>query len=632
MSSLHLPLDTVFCIAEFLPIRHLPSFLGVCQDWHSMEQYEIFWKTILSHDIFSRLKSKIEECHDFPFSLAQLIAPKNSGKKKAKIPPGMKNNSMFLLTKASIERIAGFYQTHILHGKALSRQSFKKYVIRRESEEVEDEEMEDDMVFGTRFKYLTQQYINNVLPADLVSFFTQCSSYSQAMLGAIVLGFPTNEKPTININTIQHHLQWFKRISTSNTHHLQKSPIHLTCSEIFITTVMRFLIDKSDDVIEKEFSKFLTEYSPLLGWDSVFEAFRFDFTPTIIDTLTEYAKSDKFVNEDRKLKDGLTWFERIYKDRKNLEMFYNFITNIFSKDKWQEIIEIIGNAVYNNHYHNICYCNEDVMLFYIEIMQIKSLNIRDLIQYYNSSKRLPILWKEAKLISDEDLAFAFNRLQFDNFTDFKDIFDYCKMNVPSLDIYGWVDDCNWFYNTLRSYNSSFHVQDQLQLVLGSGKLDLDKLCIDDKRKDTVLDTISYFIVRMFFARVYYQSQEAKLTQQLLCLCDKFEPYIFTSKLFENTTITILNGHQRVYDFSFSKERAELLLSFFDFDGVNVEQYMSVLMSELDNFSITDYNDYQNYNEGSNERKLALYLGIRKHIDEFIEPHYEPEDKSMSSFF
>ena len=588
-----------------------------------MEHYEIFWKTILSHDIHSRFRSIKNDHPECELTL-------ESKKFKKKIPSNLKNNPQYVLKKSTLEKISAFYHSHLVKGRALSRQSLKKFVIRRDDEtHDEDDEENDDYVLGTRFKYLTQQFIVQLVPTELVQFFTSVERY-YSLLGNVILGF-TSRITLSNgwtIDTIQNYLDWFKRISHSKTHQSTKSTVLCKCSEYVLSDVGSCLSDgyKDDEFnIEKAFPKFLNEYLPLLSWSSVLELFTNKNILLVVDSLIEYTNVDNFVDNDEQLENSVSQygFITVVKDRQVFSSFNKFVVKVLSKSKWQQIIEIIVKQTYTDHNYYMANCGLDVLPLYIELMEIKSFHASESVYEFNDN--MLYLWKETTLLSDMAPSSMLQRFQFVHFSLFKEVFDACK---NPFDIYGWDGDFNWFCNYLECFQSQITIQELFNLVLGSDQLNWDKLLANRKKDTYFANPLRPFIIKKFFPRVSSRSEEDMMTQDLIFFHSKFAPNIFTESFFDPLVEFLLEKHLYRYQFSLHKKRAEILLSFFDFDGLTTEEYFRQfkIRTDLQDFVVTNFYDYRNYASNSNERKLAIYLGFMMAIENYEEPTYDEDLK------
>jgi len=164
--------------------------------------------------------------------------------------------------------------------------------------------------------------------------------------------------------------------------------------------------------------------------------------------------------------------------------------------------------------------------------------------------------------------------------------------------------------------------------LGSDQLNWDKLLANRKKDTYFANPLRPFIIKKFFPRVSSRSEEDMMTQDLIFFHSKFAPNIFTESFFDPLVEFLLEKHLYRYQFSLHKKRAEILLSFFDFDGLTTEEYFRQfkIRTDLQDFVVTNFYDYRNYASNSNERKLAIYLGFMMAIENYEEPTYDEDLK------
>ena len=609
-----LPLDSVFCIAEYLPIRNIPSFLLICKEWQSLERYEIFWKTILSIDIITRLRVKISECPQCPYKLESLIS-KRKKHAKAKISSAQQKDIRFIMAKSSIDHMASFYQLHIVNGKALSRQSFKKFIDQKELHECGDdedeEEFKDDQVFGTRFKYLTQQYVTNILFLDYHTFFQHVRGQE---LGPFILGISADD------DLISKHLRLFKNSPRCRNQQFNR------ISEILFRAVFDTLSEYQEDgeTANKYLTNFLDEYSPYLSWYTLLYSTDWNIFPFLKETLINYAKSGKLTDPiDYSIIPHKLYFAADH-SKESLLCLYQFLSELIPKNDWKLVIDAVETSYYNP-YRTIesLFSRTDTIKVYMEIMEMKEVDCKKFVTRYGFTQSVLSYFWEENLIPDKDLEFIFHNFFFESFELFKRVFEHCKKNIPTFSVYRCegVNQMNWFFNYLNNSLKTASVCDVFELVLGSDEhFDMRKLSnFNDDRFNTAF---SSFIYRHFFINSSNVPEEVEYTAKDLNYLYKVQPRIFSgTERFDRIVGYVVEAKHFNYDdyqVYFNKEAVNMILSFFDFDGVSLEDHIASLRQSsdvLEQFSITDPLDYQKYNSGSKERTLALYLAIKQQLND-----------------
>ena len=498
-------------------------------------------------------------------------------------------------------RMSSFYESHIVGGEILSRKSLKKFAIQRS----DDGDEKDDQVFGTRFKYLTKQFILQLVPNELIEFF---DTIQYELVGGIVLGLQSSTN--LKTCTAQIYLDWLKKISHNKTHRFMKSRVLSQCSNVINSSVNYRLFEMPNEEMKRAFSKFLEEYRPLLGWSFVMRLFTSSRVLLLVNSLIEYATSDNFLDDKEQFLRSFTDYRLIYvlKNRQTFQSFYDLVIGATSKSKWREIIEIIDSGkIYNfDHAHNMLECGKNVLPLYMELMEVQSFDTIDWSSCNEFNENMLYLFKETSLISDDDLICLFHRCRFKDLSIFQQVIEACK-KMPSFDIHGCEGNFNNWILVYLENQFSLSIQDMIHLVLEPEQvLDFNKLCNDNKEKRGLLmDYFSLFINEKLFP----SKPQSINTQEVIYLHKKIHG-LFTEDLFQAVIKNFL--HLKGYRCFFNKDSAKLLLSLFDFDGLTVEQHVQKLrtLPELQHYTISNDLDFQKANN-KNEVTLALYLTIAK---------------------
>ncbi|EFC36863.1 predicted protein [Naegleria gruberi] len=177
----NLSLDELFCVMEYLPLHDLSNALLVCKEWHSLDQYEPFWKMILHHHLNGKLIllfDRMASNHLWNIGKVKETLKGNDVKSKYSLLRALKSCKLkettinYQIDKALMNSVCFSYESHILKDRTASRESLGRFSRLEESELQEVEEVEDrSSMIGKRFKYLMERQLFSNIAITISTFF-----------------------------------------------------------------------------------------------------------------------------------------------------------------------------------------------------------------------------------------------------------------------------------------------------------------------------------------------------------------------------------------------------------------------------------------------------------------------------
>ena len=600
MPPLHLPLDYVFVISDYLPLRDLPSFLLVCREWHRLDRYDMFWKAHLWNEVVSSIQNMLHHHPSFPYSLADVMSAEKG--KKVKIPTFLRNDLSVLVDFPVLERLVSFYKSNFVLEKIMRRETYKKLI-----------DSEDEEVFGSRFKHLTMQYVTNLLPATIQIFFTQVEGHKVFSKDLLQIIFQKEYEKKEHTELMLANLRKFARFNAVQEYK-EKLSVQ-KCSELFLSIIV------NDETFSPEnLELVLKEYNPTVTWDFIALYLR---THSEINLLIDHCKRDRFGEMNKLNPPTIDKLCRVCTEKCAFNQVYRFVSQVFGEGKWDEIRDSINKRQPIERYflNLISLHGKEALIQCMELMNVKKLDVSGICYDERFASVLSYLWKERKILTDENLYCIFHTTPISDISLLEELYHYCLKHVENFNLFERQTsrtELNFFQSSLFNGNSHnrMSIVSVFNLFFGcNGKLNWENMNIPSNE---FYSWMAYFITEclMFDTNV--------AMKELTCLYDRMEPNIFD--------ITLLNKFidSMVYRFSyrygFHREVLAFVLSLFTVpsrDGmVNfVEQAIRLKQGSLSHLSTIPLHSHQIYEEGSDERLLAIYLKL----EPFLRP-YQPEEE------
>ncbi|EFC49424.1 Hypothetical protein NAEGRDRAFT_62794 [Naegleria gruberi] len=194
-----LSLDNVFCVTEYLPIRDVGAVLCVCKDWHSLDKYEFFWKTLFQHYLVFTIIEKFNKMVKFNVktTLTEIqvkeallsserdmkkIQPILQALRSLKSTTGQKNEPPFVLAKAILHSTITSYDLHVLKDKTALRISLNR-------SESDLGNSNNSSLIGNRFKHLMEKQIISIGSITMTSYFSSMSYFLKNYKEETVMSF-----------------------------------------------------------------------------------------------------------------------------------------------------------------------------------------------------------------------------------------------------------------------------------------------------------------------------------------------------------------------------------------------------------------------------------------------------------
>ncbi|KAL9641953.1 hypothetical protein ABK040_004010 [Willaertia magna] len=179
MLLIDLPLEIIFEITKFIPVKEIFNFLLISKEYYEFIEYDIFWKSLLKFYLLSEIRNCKEVLNgvildkDLLQEFLKVNSLESKGNKKKNFKQLYKDNLLSITMNIRLlQNFIEFYKHNIIQLNSLTKNSFKRFLLkdlqhfneeRNNNEDHADLNNEknkvNDIIFSKRFKHLLQQCI-----------------------------------------------------------------------------------------------------------------------------------------------------------------------------------------------------------------------------------------------------------------------------------------------------------------------------------------------------------------------------------------------------------------------------------------------------------------------------------------